>query len=70
MPDGWQVWLDWHRTGFPDNHPEIRALEADRGRYLGYVRLAGRRSQTKLAEHIVSVPTQYTKKPFLRSGEE
>jgi SAM-dependent methyltransferase len=69
MPDGWQVWLDWHRTGFPNNHPEIQALEADRGRYLGYVRLVGRRGQTKLGEHIVSVPTQYTKKPLLRSEE-
>jgi SAM-dependent methyltransferase len=70
MPDGWQVWLDWHRTAFPDNGPEIRALEADRGRYLGYMRLVGRRGHTKLADHIVSVPTQYSKKPLLRSEGE
>jgi len=54
----------------PDNEPEIKALEADRGDYLGYVRLVGRRQgQASLADHIVSVPTQYTKKPLLRSEE-
>ena len=51
----------------PDNEAEIKALEADRGRYLGYVRLVGRRNgQTKLADHIASLPAQYTKKPLLR----
>src|SRR2546428_3814160 len=35
MPDGWQRWLDWHRAVAPDNEPEITALEADRGGYLG-----------------------------------
>ena len=68
MPDGWQLWLDWHRAVAPDNETEINALEEDRGRYLGYVRLVGRRhGPAKLADHIVSVPTQYTKKPLLRS---
>ena len=43
MPDGWQLWLDWHRVVAPDNEAEIKALEADRGNYLGYVRLVGRR---------------------------
>lgn len=70
MPDGWQRWLDWHRVVAPDNELEISALEADRGRFLGYVRLVGRRrGQTALADHIVSVPAEYTKKPLLR-GEE
>lgn len=70
MPDGWQLWLDWHRVVAPDNEAEIKALEADRGNYLGYVRLVGRRQgQTELADHIVSVPAQYTKKPLLRSEE-
>lgn len=68
MPDGWQRWLDWLRAVAPDNEEEIKSLEADRGRYLGYVRLVGRRQgQAALADHIVSVPTQYTKKPLLRS---
>jgi cyclopropane fatty-acyl-phospholipid synthase-like methyltransferase len=67
MPDGWQRWLDWHRVVAPDNKAEITALEADRGRYLGYVRAIGRRNgQTPLADHIVSVPMEYTKKPLLR----
>ena len=65
MPDGWQRWLDWHRVIAPDNAVEIRALEADRGNYIGYVRVVGRRSQTKLADHIVSVPAQYAKHPLL-----
>jgi cyclopropane fatty-acyl-phospholipid synthase-like methyltransferase len=67
MPEGWQRWLDWHRTLFPDNEPEIKALEADRGSYLGCVRLVGRRrGDVKLADHVVSVPTEYTKQPLLR----
>ena len=68
MADGWQLWLDWHRAVAPDNEAEIKALEADRGSYLGYVRLVGcRQGQAKLADHIVSLPAQYTKKPLLRS---
>ena len=70
MPDGWQRWLDWHRVIAPDNELEISALEADRGSFLGYVRLAGRRrGQTDLTDQIVSVPSQYTKKPLLRVEE-
>jgi ubiquinone/menaquinone biosynthesis C-methylase UbiE len=70
MPDGWQRWLDWHRVVAPDNETEIKALEADGGRYLGYVRLvARRRGQAVLADSVVSVPTQYTKKPLLRGQE-
>jgi cyclopropane fatty-acyl-phospholipid synthase-like methyltransferase len=67
MPDGWQRWLDWLRAIAPDNTVEIDALAADRGNYLGYVRLVGRRrTEAKLLDHIVSLPTQYTKKPLLR----
>jgi len=70
MPDGWQRWLDWHSVVAPDNAVEIKALEADRGRNLGYVRVVGRRQgQTKLDDPIVSVPTQYERKPLLRSEE-
>jgi ubiquinone/menaquinone biosynthesis C-methylase UbiE len=69
MPDGWQLWLHWHRAVYPDSETEIKAIEADRGDYLGYVRLVGRRNgQTKLSDQIVSLPAQYTKKPLLRSG--
>ena len=67
LPDGWQLWLDWHRAVAPDNAVEIQAVEADRGEYLGYVRVVGRRrAEVKLDEPVVSVPTQYTKKPLLR----
>ena len=67
MPDGCQLWLDWHRLIAPDNEAEIKALEADRGEYLGYVRLVGRRTDAILPDQIVSVPTQYIKKPLLRT---
>ncbi len=68
MPDGWQLWLDWQRVVAPDNHVEMTAIEADRGSYLGYVRVVGRRDrQTKLEDDIVSIPAHYTKKPLLRS---
>ena len=71
MSDGWQVWLDWQRTVCPDNHTEIKALEADQGSYLGYVRLVGRRrAETPLEEPIVSMPEHYTKKPLLRTLTE
>ena len=68
--DGWQRWLDWHRAIAPDNAAEILALEADRGRYLGYVRLVGRRQrQARLDDLGVSLPSRYTKQPLLRSEE-
>ncbi len=79
LPDGWRFWLDWQTAMravlgasdlAPDNAAEIQALEADRGSYLGYVRVVGRRrAEARLDEPIVSVPTQYTKKPLLRSSE-
>ena len=70
LPDGWQLWLDWLSAVAPDNEVEINALEADRGRYLGYVRLVGRRQgQVKLEDQIESVPPQYTKKPLLGSQQ-
>src|ERR1043166_3083068 len=72
MPEGWQVWLDWQRRAFPDNAAEITTLEADRGEYLAYVRVVGRRLEgTKLEEYcwpdtMKSAPPEYTKKPLLR----
>ncbi len=67
MPEGYKLWLDWHRTICPDNAVEIRALEADRGQYLGKVRVVGRRrADVKLEDPVVSVPAQYVKQPLLR----
>jgi len=70
MPDGWQLWRSWLMAIAPDNMMEIKAVEADAGNYLGYVRLVGRRlSGVRLEEPIVSVPSQYTRKPLLRDDE-
>jgi SAM-dependent methyltransferase len=67
LPGGWQLWLDWHNAVAPDNEVEIKAVEDDGGRYLGYVRLVGRRRvEAKLEDLIVSLPAKYTKKPLLR----
>src|SRR5262247_1953325 len=71
MPDGWQRWLDWHRIVAPDNEVEIKALESDRGSYLGYNRIVGRRSgQTKLADQVLSLPARYVKTGLLRGNAE
>ena len=71
MPDGWKMWLDWHQTIAPDNHEEIRAIEDDAGRYIGYVRVVGRRrDEVELPERIESVPSHYTNAPLLRSDNE
>lgn len=70
MPDGWQVWLDWQRAVAPDNAAEIKALEADRGVSLGYIRVVARRNgDAKLTDPIVSLTAEYTKKPLLRHEE-
>ena len=39
LPDGWRLWLDWLKLVAPENVTEIRALEADSGSHLGYVRV-------------------------------
>jgi SAM-dependent methyltransferase len=70
MADGWRLWLDWHKIIAPDNATEIAALEADQGRYIGYVRVVGRRrAAVALDEPITCIPTEYTKKPMLRGAE-
>ena len=68
LEGGWKFWLDWHREIAPDNAVEIKALEADQGNYLGYVRLVGRRQgEVTLSESVTSIPAQYTRQPLLRS---
>jgi SAM-dependent methyltransferase len=72
MPEGWQFWLAWHRAGFPDNTAEVKILETDSGRYLGYIRVVGRRMPTAKLENycwpdtMKVLPEQYTKKPLFR----
>jgi cyclopropane fatty-acyl-phospholipid synthase-like methyltransferase len=69
LEDGWKYWLDWHRTVAPNNAVEIEAIEADAGRFMGYVRMVGRRREdAELREPIVSAPTRYTKAPLLRGA--
>jgi SAM-dependent methyltransferase len=73
MPDGWTHWLEWHRIVAPDNATEINAIEADEGRYIGYVRVVGRRRQdAKFEEYcwpdtMRSFPPQYERKPLFRT---
>jgi SAM-dependent methyltransferase len=70
LADGWRLWLEWIRLIAPDNPTEVRALEADAGGTLGYVRAVGRRrAEASLWEPIVSMPTRYEKKPLLRHSE-
>ena len=67
LPDGWRLWREWHLAIAPNNTVEIQALEADSGRYLGYVRAVGRRrADVQLEEPVASLPTQYTRHPLLR----
>jgi SAM-dependent methyltransferase len=67
LDHGWQFWRDWQLVVAPHNTVEIQAVEADRGRYLGYVRVVGRRRPAaRLDEPIVSVASEYSKQPLLR----
>jgi len=67
LPEGWRFWLDWLKLVAPENVLEVQTLEADAGRHLGYVRVLGRRRDgVALSEPVLSVPTQYLKKPVLR----
>ncbi len=74
MPDGWKFWLDWHKVVAPNNATEVKAMEEDAGRYIGYVRVVGRRrGEATLEEYwpdtMRSFPPKYTKKPLLRAHE-
>jgi SAM-dependent methyltransferase len=71
MPDGWQLWLEWLRTVHPENQVEIVAVEADRGEFLGNIRVvAWRRKDVKLEEYcwpdtLRAWPVNYQKRPLL-----
>lgn len=72
MTEGWRMWLAWQREVAPDNEVEIKALEADRGRYFGYVRVTGRRLEgNQLQDYcwpdtMRSAPVDYSYRPLLR----
>jgi len=50
LPNGWQSWVRWHELclghGRRDDwaESEIRQFREDEGRYLGFVRMVGRRT--------------------------
>lgn len=67
LPDGWLLWQQWQRAVAPDIHPELRALAADRGRYLGYVRTVARRREMSVDDPLTSVPVTYDPPPLLAS---
>lgn len=70
LPDGWRLWLDSLRAINPDNALELRSIEADAGRHIGYVRVVGqRRADAPVYDPNVSIPAQYEKKPLLRASE-
>jgi len=70
LPGGWQLWREWQLAVAPGNLPEIQAVEADRGRYLGYIRVVGRRrAGIQLEQPIVLVATEYAKKSLLRKDQ-
>lgn len=67
LPDGWRYWVEWLELIAPENLLEIRALKADAGTHLGYVRAVGRRRPgAELSGPVTSVPTEYVRKPLLR----
>ncbi|MGE5251712.1 MAG: SAM-dependent methyltransferase [Bacteroidota bacterium] len=49
LPEGWALWLQWKRARkaagemSPGLESDIQVLEADRGRYMGFIRMAARR---------------------------
>jgi cyclopropane fatty-acyl-phospholipid synthase-like methyltransferase len=66
LSDGWQLWQQWHKAIAPDNRVELEALQADGGRYLGYVRVIGRKQKDIQSEEpLLSIPTEYTRRPLL-----
>jgi cyclopropane fatty-acyl-phospholipid synthase-like methyltransferase len=67
MPDGWRRWLDWQHVICPGNTIELQAVEADAGRYFGYLRLvAHRRPDVTLEAPITTVAMTYVPAPLLR----
>ncbi len=66
LADGWKYWLQWQHVICPENAVELKAVEADAGRFVGYARAVCRRKpDVPLAEPIASVPTAYTPAPLL-----
>lgn len=49
LPEGWQIWLDWKKARFASGdqresvRSDIQVLEADQGRYMGFIRMVASR---------------------------
>jgi len=70
LPDGWRLWLQWHKAIAPDNKVEIETVQSDGGRYLGYVRVIARKQpHVQPEEPMLSIPTKYKKQPLLWNQE-
>ena len=64
MPDGWRLWLRWqralHASGKQTHFPsDVEVLEADGGRYLGFVRMVGRRKRRQSCTGGIAQVTQF-----------
>jgi SAM-dependent methyltransferase len=75
MVAGWQKWLEWQTTAHPENNQEIETVQLDRGRYLGYMRVVGRRrADAQLVDYCwpdplrTMIPPSYQRVPLLRDG--
>ncbi|GAB92129.1 SAM-dependent methyltransferase [Gordonia rhizosphera] len=69
LEDGWQYWLQWQNAIAPDNETEIRALEADAGQYLGYVRAVARRREGVIPDDPIGlIPVEYERYPLRRDA--
>lgn len=73
MPDGGQLWLNWHQAVQPGNQMEIESLHADQGRNLSYIRVIGRRQgHVQLEDYcwpatMQPIPAAFISHPLLRS---
>jgi SAM-dependent methyltransferase len=73
MPEGWRRWLEWQRAVAPDNAVEIETVEADAGKWLGYLRVVGRRrADVELDSYcwpdgLKASPVEYAMVPLLRA---
>ena len=49
LPEGWMLWLQWKKArkaagdASPDLDSDIQVLEADQGRYMGFIRMVAKR---------------------------
>jgi hypothetical protein len=62
----WRLSFDWHNAGGRGNVVEIAAENADYGRHLDNVRMAGRRAEPLVERLIESIPGESVRHAMLR----